>query len=212
MNLQTINPSLLNSPTACPTVSIDIIPQIPTRQPSFLQKIWSAIPSIVSRSPPLPSLTNEYKPSLFKKIWNVVSAILNIGLGLMLYWTNNSLFAISIFIGIIRDEDVAYSIKKIKAVWDTQPFNTLLIGGFGSILGGIGSFLSFPVTFATGTILYAANLGSYLSKRAQEILAKKELEAKKEREERVEIAGEHAQIAIDFLGEMPQKLVEAESN
>ena len=64
---------------------------------------------------------------------------------------------------------MAYSIDKINAVWKTQPFNTFLIGGFGSILGGMGSVLSLPITVAAGSILYAANLGSNLSKQAQKL-------------------------------------------
>lgn len=156
--LDIITPSIPSNP-----------PAIPHPKPSFWQRIWNPFSSRSTRQ--LPSAVSmKQKPSLLKKIWNVAAAVLNLGLGLLLYWTNNSLFAISFFIGIIRDEDVAYSIKKINDVWKTQPFNTFLIGSFGSFLGGMGSLLSLPITFAAGSILYAANLGSNLSRKAQEIL------------------------------------------
>lgn len=137
---------------------------------SFFQRIWNPFSSSRSTKRLPAAVSIKQKPSLLRKIWNVAASILNLGLGLLLYWTNNSLFAISLFIGIIRNEEVAYSIKKINDVWKTQPFNTFLIGGLGSFLGGVGSLLSLPITFAAASVLYAANLGCNLSQKAQEIL------------------------------------------
>lgn len=110
------------------------------------------------------------KPTLRQKIWNVVSPVLNAAMGLFFYWTNSSIFALSFMIGIISDDHVEAAIKKIQDVWNTQPFNTCLIGGVGSLLGGVGTFLSLPVTICVGSIIYAANLGCTMSRKAQEII------------------------------------------
>lgn len=115
----------------------------------------------------------KQKAVLWQKIWSVASSVLNTTLGLFLYWANSSIFAFSFFIGIIKDDEVGSAIQKIKDVWDTQPFNTCLIGGFGSLLGGAGIFFSLPMTAAVGTIIYSANLGCSMSRKAQEILNQK---------------------------------------
>jgi hypothetical protein len=154
------------------SIEIDNVPSVIRPKTSFLQKVWSLIPSRTDKSHSPTS--NADSPSLLKRIWNTVKSILNLGLGLFLYWTNNSLFAISLFVGISRPDQVSDSINKIKNVWETQPFNTLLIGSLGSVLGGVGSVLSLPVTVAAGSILYAANLGANLSIKAQEIVKKRE--------------------------------------
>lgn len=177
MGIQPIHPMPRCQCTAHNFETLGVIPSaIPPNpsasrhKPSFWQRIWNPFSSARSTRKLPSAVPIKQKTSLLKKIWNAAASILNLGLGVLLYWTNNSLFAISFFIGIIRNEEVAYSIKKINDVWKTQPFNTFLIGSFGSFLGGVGSLLSLPITVAAASVLYAANLGCNLSQKAQEIL------------------------------------------
>lgn len=162
-SLRTKNSKPHQTNEKCKSVAIDIpVASVPAK-PCLLKRIWSKVPSIKSLIPSPFS-------TIVKKVWKVVAAILNLGLGLMLYWTNNSLFAIGLVMGMAYYKEVGLAIDNIKAVWKTQPFHTALIAGFGSFLGGAGSFLSLPITIGVGSVLYSANLGANLAKRAQEIL------------------------------------------
>lgn len=154
-----------------PATSLNTLPSQSTLH-TFLQS-QKKLPSKLHVKKNNTLLVRKIRPTLLQKIWDVVTSILNVALGIFLYWTNSSMFAFSFIIGIIRDDDVEKAIKKIKDVWDSQPFNTCILGGVGSVLGGVGTFLSLPVTIAVGSILYAANLGCTMSRKAQEILKSK---------------------------------------
>jgi len=102
---------------------------------------------------------SEQKPSIWQKIWDIAQNIFNAAVGIIFYWTNPSLFAVGFIAGIIFDDHVADVIRKIKNIWNTQPLSF-------SFLGGFASFLSLPVTLATSSILWAANLGSMMSRKS----------------------------------------------
>lgn len=102
---------------------------------------------------PSPHLLNRYCPNLLQKISEIAKTVLFAGICLFLYWTNPTLFAIGFIAGIIYDESVQQAIDKIKAYWLTLNWKS-------SLIGGIASFLSLPVTFAAGSIF----LGAYLAR------------------------------------------------
>jgi hypothetical protein len=105
----------------------------------------------------------EEKPSIWQKICDIATNVFKVVVGLILYWTNPSLFAMGIIVGVIFDDKVAEVIGKIKNIWKAQPLAICFFGGFAS-------FLALPVTLATSSILWAANWGSYMSREAQKFM------------------------------------------
>lgn len=98
--------------------------------------------------------------SICQKIWNIAKNIFKVALSIFLYCTNPTLCAVGFITGIIYDEQVRNAIKKIKGVWTTQPLSI-------AIIGGVASFLSLPVTLAASSFLWAAHIGSAMSREAQ---------------------------------------------
>lgn len=112
------------------------------------------------------SCKKDFFPTL-QKVWNVAVLVFKGALSLFFYWTNPSLFAIGFITGIVLDDKVRFAIRKIKDVWKTQPWGM-------TIIGGVASFFSLPVSIAAGSIFWAANIGSKMSHEAQRILNPKE--------------------------------------
>ena len=107
---------------------------------------------------------NENKwGNVLSKIWNVAKTVLFGLIGAALFATNPTLFAIGFIAGIIWDKKVQEISEKIIMIWKTQTWGAL-------ILTGIASFLSLQVTWAAGSVLYAANLGSKMAQRAQALM------------------------------------------
>ena len=102
------------------------------------------------------------------KIWNVVKKILTGLLGAALFITNPTLFSIGFMVGVIWDKEVQEVIDKIALVWKKQTLSMV-------ILTGIASFLALQVTWATTSVLFAANLGSKISRKAQNLMPQKKL-------------------------------------
>lgn len=96
-----------------------------------------------------------------QKIWMVASAIFKTCLGIFLYRLNPVLFAIGFITGIIADEKVKGSIKKITDLWQEQsrPIKAFTI---------FATFLSMPVTLGTATLIFSSYYGSKISLKAQQ--------------------------------------------
>lgn len=101
--------------------------------------------------------------SILEKIWNVTKIILVGLIGVAMFATNPTLFAIGFIAGVIWDKKVQEIVEKVKGIWKSQPWSVL-------ILTGIASFLALQVTWAAGSVLFAANLGCQMAKRAQEYI------------------------------------------
>lgn len=114
----------------------------------------------------IPHTISHKRSDLIKNIWNIATKVLDFMAGVFFYWANSSIFAFSFMIGIIRNEDVDLTIKKIQIVWEAQKLHSCF-------LGVVGSFFALPVTLAVGSIIYAANLGSSVYRRAQEVIHEK---------------------------------------
>ncbi len=106
--------------------------------------------------------TKAEKTSLISKIGHVAKNILIAGVGIALFVTNSTVFAIGFVVGIIWDKATERVVNKIKAIWNKQPWAVLIVSG-------IGAFLALEVAMAAGTFLYGANLGSKISLRSQEM-------------------------------------------
>jgi hypothetical protein len=124
-------------------------------------------PTVHSTPHPNSSPQNKWE-KILSKIWNVVKTVLYGLLGAALFATNPTLFAIGFIAGIIWDKKVQEISEKIINIWKTQTWGVLL-------LTGIASFLSLQVTWAAGSVLYAANLGSKMAQRAQEFMQREQL-------------------------------------
>lgn len=96
--------------------------------------------------------------SLFSRICSVAIAVFKIAAAAALYWLNPTLFAASLFVGIIFDKHVEEAITKVTHVWTD---NFLITGA----ITGLASVLSLPVTLAAGSVLMGAYAGSWLSLR-----------------------------------------------
>jgi hypothetical protein len=107
------------------------------------------------------------KPFIWQKICNVAKTIFKAALSVFLYWTNPTIFSIGFLAGVIRDDQVRQVIQKITGVWNTlwnaQPLSI-------SFFGGLAGFLSLPVTLAASSLLWAAHLGSIMSREAQRLM------------------------------------------
>lgn len=98
--------------------------------------------------------------SILNKIWSVTKLIFIGLLGVAMFATNPTVFAIAFIGGVIWDKKVQETVEKVMDIWKSQPWSVL-------ILTGIASFLSIQVTWAAGSILYAANLGRMMVKYSQ---------------------------------------------
>jgi len=79
-------------------------------------------------------------------------------IGLGLYVSNPSFFAIGFVAGIIWKKDMEEAVKKIVGVWK---HHWLLVAAMC-----LGAYLSLPVALATASFFYAADLGCRLSKES----------------------------------------------
>ena len=107
-------------------------------------------------------IENPPIPTLREKVWKVVKFIFNSLLGVAFFVSNPTIFAIGLIIGVALDKKVQEFISKIIMIWKTQPWSIIAIAG-------IGAFLSLQVSWAASSFIFAANLGSKLSRKAQEI-------------------------------------------
>ena len=113
-------------------------------------------------APYSPSSSQERHPwkTILRKIWGVVKVTLLVLAGCAMFTTNPTFFAMGVISGVIWDAKVQEIVNKVKAIWKSQPLSILL-------LTGLASFLALQVTWAAGSVLYAASLGSFLVRRAQ---------------------------------------------
>lgn len=113
--------------------------------------------SVPNRMPVQPA-QSEQGESLFSRICSVAFTVFKIAAAAALYWLNPTLFAASLFVGIIFDKHVDKAITKVKNVWKDNFLITGAITGFAAVL-------SLPVTLAAGSVLMGAHAGSWLSLR-----------------------------------------------
>ena len=99
--------------------------------------------------------------SVLDKVWKAAKLILFGLVGIAMFATNPTLFAIGFIAGVIWDNKVQEIIEKVKSIWKSQTWGVLF-------LTGIASFLALQVTWAAGSVLYAANLGCMMAQRAQQ--------------------------------------------
>lgn len=102
--------------------------------------------------------------ALLNKVWRVTQMILIATAGAAMFATNPTLFTLGFISGIIWDTKVQEIIDKVKSIWKNQTWGALL-------LTGIASFLALQVTWAAGSVLFAANLGCLMVQRAHEYVA-----------------------------------------
>jgi hypothetical protein len=102
-----------------------------------------------------------------KAVWNAVKWIFKVIVGVGLFITNPSFFAVGFVAGIVFSEKVREAVNRVKLVWDKQPWTV-------SIILGLGAFLALPITLATSALLFGGNLGSSLTEYAQDQLLKKD--------------------------------------
>lgn len=105
------------------------------------------------------SASKNHEKSILDKIWRIAKIILIELAGAAMFATNPTLFTLGFISGIIWDTKVEEIIDKIKSIWRSQTWGVLL-------LTGIASFLALQVTWAAGSVLYAANLGRLMIQRA----------------------------------------------
>lgn len=114
---------------------------------------------------PFPSSENEEEEKIhwFKrtmiKVWKVVKWILKAIVGIALFLTSPSFFAIGFVVGLIFSKKVQEVIDKICLICKKQPWIVLIIGG-------LGGFLALPVTLATAALFFGSYLGAKLSNSA----------------------------------------------
>lgn len=101
----------------------------------------------------LPSLRNQ---QTLDKIAKVAKEAFFCVLGAAFFVTNPVIFSISLFAGIVFDDQTQDVLNRIKAIWKRQPWPVLA-------LLSVGALLSLQVTWATTAVLFASKLGSYLS-------------------------------------------------
>jgi hypothetical protein len=109
------------------------------------------------------SKISKKQPTLLEKICKVAQIVFSGLLSIFLYWVNPSLFAIGFVTGILFDDKITETMKKICAIWNAQPWSICVL------LGG-AALLSLPVTLATCTSLWGSYLGSTLSQESQKEL------------------------------------------
>jgi len=98
---------------------------------------------------------------VLNKVWRVTRIILAGLAGAAMFATNPTVFTLGFISGVIWDNKVQEIIDKVKSIWKSQTWGVLL-------LTGIASFLALQVTWAAGSVLFAANLGCIMAQRAQE--------------------------------------------
>ena len=75
-------------------------------------------------------------------------------------------------VGVVWEDKVKEVVDKVVLIWKKQTWGMVFITG-------IASFLSLQVTWAAASFLYATNLGSMISKRAQTLLEQERSEKQK---------------------------------
>ncbi|MFQ5729369.1 MAG: hypothetical protein ACE5GN_03315 [Waddliaceae bacterium] len=105
---------------------------------------------------------------ILSKVWSAVKKVLTGLLGAAFFITNPTLFTTGFMVGVIWDKKVQEIIDKITLVWKKQTWGM-------AILTGIASFFSLQVTWATTSVLFATNLGSKISRKAQSLMPQEKL-------------------------------------
>lgn len=103
---------------------------------------------------------------VMEKVKIVVKVVFSILLSLALLCINPAIFFVSFVIGVAFSNAIQKAIDKIKIF--VMNYKLPVIAA--SIVGGV--FL-LPIVLATGTVIWSAFVGSYLSKKAQESFEKK---------------------------------------
>lgn len=106
------------------------------------------------------SESDSKKTTLASKIAYIAKNILIAVVGLALFATNTTVFAIGFISGIVADKATEKMIARIKTFWNQLPWAALVVTG-------IGAFFALEVTMAASTFLFAANLGSKVYQHAE---------------------------------------------
>ncbi len=95
-----------------------------------------------------------------QKIWKVVKEILLGACHAILFATTPTIYAISFVVAIIFNKQMELAVERIRKIWKTKTWGMLLIGG-------VGAFLSLPITVATASWAFATQLSCRLVRRAE---------------------------------------------
>lgn len=98
---------------------------------------------------------------IVKAVWKAVKWVFVALVGVGLFITNPSFFAVGFIAGIIISDKVKMAVVRVKLVWKKQPWTV-------SIIVALGAFLALPITMAASALMYGANLGSRLTEYAEE--------------------------------------------
>lgn len=96
-----------------------------------------------------------------KAVWAAVKWVFKALVGIGLFITNPSFFAVGFIAGIILSDKVRLAVNKVKLVWEKQPWTV-------TIIFGLGAFLALPITMAASALLFGSNLGASLTEYAEE--------------------------------------------
>lgn len=117
--------------------------------------ISASAPNFEGRADSTNKPASKWK-NFFGCVWRITQTAFKVLVGLGLYITNPSFFAVGLVAGIIFHDKMRDSIDKIIVVWNKQP-------AIVSALVIVGGFLSLPVTLATASFLFAGHLGSKMA-------------------------------------------------
>lgn len=104
--------------------------------------------------------TAEKKTTTCDKIKFVAKIAFSILLSLTLFWINPALFFVSFVVGVAFSKTVQKAVDKIKIFMEHYRWPAV---GASALLAA----MVFPVFLATGSVIWSAYMGSYLSQRAQ---------------------------------------------
>lgn len=107
---------------------------------------------------PQPQTQSKWE-RILSKIWSITKKILFGLVGVAFFLMNPCIFVIGFITGIIWDKKAQEVIDKIIMIWKKQTLGM-------AILTGVATFFALQVTWATASFLYAANLGSMISRMA----------------------------------------------
>lgn len=95
------------------------------------------------------------------KIWKIFKWVLKALVGIALFVTSPSFFAIGFVVGLIFSNKVRETIDKILLICKKQPWLVI-------VAAGLGGFLALPVTLAVTALFFGAYVGTSLSRCAEE--------------------------------------------
>lgn len=99
--------------------------------------------------------------SIIEKIKSAAKIVFSILLSLALFWVNPAIFFISFVVGVAFSKKIAAAVKRIQVFVQQHRWPVL---GACSVMAA----LVLPVFIATGSAIWSAHVGSWLSQKAQE--------------------------------------------